>query len=110
MTKFVRIQLPPEIFDVEDATAEKRKRVPVAWIDEMLAASTSDEVYAVLARVFPRWQGVLDVETDEPLPNPEDDPAVFARLDNAEQLPWLGEQMRGKQQGNGTAPRRRGAN
>jgi hypothetical protein len=108
MTKFVRIQLPPEIFDVEDASVEKRKRVPVAWVDEMLAAQTSGDVYEVMARVFPRWSGVLDVETEEPLPNPEEDPEVFARLDNSEQLPWFGEQLRGGQQGNGTAPRRRG--
>jgi len=100
VVKLIRIDAPADIFDVPDAYVMRRKRVPVALVDEMAElrrlnkADAKDNLYAIMAQVYPEWQGIVDVVTGEALPNPADDAAVFDRLDVIEQLPWLGQMMR----------------
>ena len=93
MPKYVTIDAPEEVWDVEGATITRRKRIAVARLDEMqaIAREREDEkaLYEQLAELIPEWQGILDVETDEPLANPQDDPMVFSRVDITEQFPWL---------------------
>lgn len=91
--KTITLEAPEEIFDVEGATIERRKRIPLWRVDAMRTAQSSEEVYEQMAAIFPAWNGIVDVETGEPLPNPEDDPSVFGRLDKMEQMPWLGVQI-----------------
>jgi len=93
---FVRIDCPPELFDAEDAFVMRRKRVPVYRVNAIKSATQDDQLYKDLAVVFPKWQGITDVETGDELPNPEDDPTVFSRLDLFEQLPWFGDMLQVK--------------
>lgn len=91
--KLVTIPCPAEIFDVEGAYIQRRKRVPVWMVDEMKGFSKADDIYPLLARIVPRWHGVTDPETGEALADPQDDPLVFGKLDIFEQFPWLVEQL-----------------
>ena len=94
--KLVQIDCPPELFDAEDAYVMRRKRVPVYRVNAIKSATQDEQLYQDLAGVFPEWHGITDVETGEELPNPEDDPTVFSRLDLFEQLPWFGEMLQVK--------------
>lgn len=87
--KLVRIDCPPEIFDVDGAHIMRRKRVPVYLVDDIKGSQSSEETYALMAQLVPRWNGVIDVVTGEPLANPEDDHSVFSRLDVIEQIKWI---------------------
>lgn len=94
MPAFVTIDLPEDVFDTSGATIERRKRIAVAKFDQIQALTKDpkakpEQMYQLLAEMIPRWDGVLSVETDEPLPNPEEDHTVFQWLDMTEQLPWL---------------------
>lgn len=93
MPKLIKIECPPDIFDVEDAYVMRRKRVPVYRVDQIRQAVQSEEAYDALAFIFPEWEGIVDVETGEPMPNPSDDPSVFGKLDRLEQLPWFAQQI-----------------
>lgn len=87
--KLVRIDCPPEIFDVDGAYILRRKRVPIYMIDAIKDSGSADETYAMMAQLVPRWSGVIDVVTGEKLPHPEDDPTVFSKLDMIEQIKWI---------------------
>lgn len=93
--KYIDIPLPEEVFDVNGAFIIRRKRIPTYRVDALFQIRQSDDpdktqkLYAAVAEFFPRWQGVVDCETGETLPNPEDDPTVFSRLDVTEQWPWI---------------------
>ena len=95
--KYVTITLPEDVFDVEGATVVRRKRVSVAEVDRLrnLGKTVKDpkdaeeELYEGMAKIWPRWDGVVDVDSGELLPNPETNPFVFARLGITEQLPWF---------------------
>lgn len=95
MPKFqtITVPLPVEMFDVDGATAERRRRVSVQRVNDLhairKASGDESDLYAALADIWPRWDGVIDVDTGEPLPNPEDDPGVFRRIDMGDQLGWL---------------------
>lgn len=93
VVKLIEIPAPADIFDAEDVVIFRRKRITVARVDAVRSAQTSEDVYKNLAVIFPKWENVLDAETGEPLPNPEDDYLAFSRLDSIEQLPWFSEQM-----------------
>lgn len=96
--KYVTIPLPEEIWDVEGATVKRRKRISVARMDDLQdiaqEAQDPEALYSNLAELIPSWEGVLDVETGEPLPDPQDDPMVFSRVDITEQFPWLMELLK----------------
>lgn len=104
--KLIELKAPENIFDVEGATIMRRKRIPLWRVDAMRIAESSEEVYEQMAACFPRWEGIVDVETGEPLPNPEDDPTVFSKLDKMEQMPWLGQQIGTQPDPNGSRSRR----
>jgi len=97
--KMIDIELPEELFG-DGATVERvakvkyKKAVKIAFMNpgEDRFNGNLDayhqELFGELARYFPRWQDVRDVETDEILSNPADDVMVFENLDtNA--LHWL---------------------
>lgn len=86
----IRIECPPQIFDVEGAHIMRRKRVAIHKLDAIKALRPGDEgkMYAIFADLIPAWSGVLDVDTGEALPNLTDEPEGLSRLDN-EQLGWL---------------------
>lgn len=96
--KYVLIPAPEEVFDVEGATITRRKRISVAAIDAMdqirRTGNDVNALYRAMAELIPEWDGILHVDTGEPLPNPKEDPAAFAGLDVTEQLPWLGEVLK----------------
>lgn len=94
--QLIGIEAPGAIFDVSDGLVFRLRRVPVALVDEFAGADSGEAACAVLARIFPRWKQILDVQTGEPLPNPSEDPSVFMRVDAVEQLPWFGEQIRAR--------------
>jgi len=87
--KMVRIDLPAAVFDVEGAYVMRKKRIAIWRLDAIKECTTADEVYSLVAALIPTWYGVLDVDTDEPLGDPELDPKVFGHLDAQEQWPWL---------------------
>lgn len=89
--KLVMFDCPPELFDVDGAYVMRRKRVPVWRVNAIKEVKRDEDLYTHLAVLIPCWQGVVDVDTGELLPNPEEDQAVFDRLDVVEQLPWLAE-------------------
>lgn len=91
------IPCPPEIFDVEGATIERARRVPVWVLDkiaEIRLTGDVNELYDLMATFVPRWHGLIDPVTGDALGNPEDDAKVFARLDVIEQLPWISSTLR----------------
>lgn len=104
--KLVVIDAPEDIFDVEGATISRRKRIPLWRVDAMRRAATSEEVYEHMAAIIPEWQGIVDVETGEPLVNPCEDATVFSHLDSREQMAWLGEQIGSRPDPNGSKSRR----
>ena len=71
----------------------------------MRQAESSDVVYECLASFFPEWDGIIDVETGEPLANPSEDPSVFGRIDRFEQLPWFAQQIQVRPAPNGNRSR-----
>lgn len=93
--KLVRVDCPPEIFDVEGAYILRRKRVAVWKLDAVIATKPGqeDQAYKLIAELVPQWHGVVDVDTGENLPNPEDDPSVMSKID-VEQFLWLNEALR----------------
>lgn len=86
--KLVPIDCPPELFDTNDAYVMRRKRVAVWKLDAIKASKDPNEVYKIMSELIPEWYRVLDVDTEELLPDPRTDPSVFSRLDN-EQLVWM---------------------
>ena len=100
--KLIPMNAPESIFDVEGAVIYRRKRVPVWRVDELRTSETPEEVYSRLANLVPRWEGVVDCETGEPLANPEDDPSVFGHLDSREQMPWISAQLGVRRDPNGS--------
>lgn len=103
----VQIDCPPEIFDAPDAYILRRKRCPVAKLDAMKTSKTAEELYDHMADLIPQWHNIVDVETGELLPNPEEDPQVFGRIDAFEQLVWLSEKLQVKPSNpNGSGPAR----
>lgn len=86
----IRIECPPQIFDVEGAYIMRRKRVAIHKLDAIkrLKAGQEDEMYGIFADLVPMWSGVLDVEDGSELPNLSDEPSGLSKLDS-EQLGWL---------------------
>lgn len=86
----IRIECPEEVFDVEGAYIMRRKRVPVYVLDSIKAfkPGQEEEMYALFAKFVPHWDGVVDVETGEQLPDLADEPHGLTKLDN-EQLQWV---------------------
>jgi len=93
MAELIPIQAPEHIFDTKNAVIYRVRRVPAYRVDEMRTSKNSDDVYRHLANFFPEWDGVIDPETGDALPNPKDDYTVFSRLDVTEQLPWINSQL-----------------
>lgn len=89
----VTIACPADIFDVEGAYIQRRKRVPVWMVDELKGSKSAAAIYPLMAQIVPRWHGVADPVTGEALPDPQDDPTVFSKLDVFEQFPWLVERL-----------------
>lgn len=102
MTNLIRIDCPPEIFDVEGAYIMRTRRVPVWVVDALKDAKSKEEVYPLMAMIVPQWVGVVDPMTGELLMQPEDDPTVFGRLDLHEQYTWVARQFQVNPK-NGTA-------
>lgn len=92
-SKTVTIKLPEEIFG-PDATAERRSPLRVRHVRRIgvLQQDRSPETFDLLsdelAQVWPAWN-ILDPETGEPLPQPQDDPAVFMELE-VDQFQYFG--------------------
>jgi hypothetical protein len=109
-SKTIDLAVPVDIFEVDGAEVSRRKKISVMEAmrlhmmrpdmpefvkdadgrerspEETLQAYLDAEC-AVLAKFYPRWSGVVSVE-GEPLPNPEDDPAVLLQISMAERA-WL---------------------
>lgn len=94
--ELITIQAPKGVFDVDGAVVYRKKRISVAMLDSLLRVESSEAGYQIFARMFPRWDGVIDVDTGGVLPHPEDDPSVFGRIDAIEQLAWFAEQAKAK--------------
>ena len=98
----IRIDCPPDVFDTEGAYIMRRRRVSVARLDALddmarrrnKSEAEQAEMYQMMVAIIPQWHGVMDPDTGEALPDPEDDPTVFRRLDALEQLPWMSKAMR----------------
>lgn len=88
MAELVRFSCPANVFDHEAAAIYRQRRVAIDTIDHMAELKDDQLIRQELARLIPRWENVLDVETGQPLPHPETNPQVFARID-FEQLRWL---------------------
>lgn len=86
--KLIKLKCPVEVFDSEEAYVYRRRRVAIDTIDNLGTDKKDDEIRRELALIIPKWEGIVDVETGEPLANPKDDPQVFARIDY-DQLTWL---------------------
>lgn len=86
----IRIDCPPDVFDVDGAYIMRRKRVAVYKMDAMrnFKPGQEEQMYEIFADLIPQWNGIVDVETGEPLANLEDEPTGLTKLDN-EQLQWL---------------------
>lgn len=85
----VKLELPPEIFDVEGAVIFRRKRIPVEKVDQMRAAKESEEVYKHMAYFIPKWEGLVDCDGEPIDAQPADNPDLFGSLDVGEQFPYL---------------------
>lgn len=97
----VRVDLPPEIFDVEGAFVMRRKRIPVEKIDQMRAAKESAQIYGHMAYFMPKWSGLVDCEGDPIEKQPEENPGIFGTLDVTEQFPYLVELVKSSFKPNG---------
>lgn len=93
----VIIECPEEPFDVrgegEGVSITRRKRIAIWRIDDLKSTREPAEMYRKLADLVPRWSNVRDVETGEPLPDPEGDPTVFTRL-SFDQLTWISQALK----------------
>lgn len=86
----IEIPLPEDIFDVPGASVSRSKRVSFQKVVEIRKKSRTTGVpWQELAEIYPEWHGVIDATTGEPLPNPSEDPMIFAQLDYADQVPWF---------------------
>lgn len=88
--KLVRIDCPPEIFDVEGAYIMRRKRIAVWKLDTIRAfkLGQEDDMARLYADLVPQWGGIVDPDTGQALPSLADDPKALFQLDN-EQVGWL---------------------
>ena len=91
--KTIAIPGPSSVWDMEDVVIHRLRRIKVKRIDQLRNSQNTEELYKHLAIIFPSWHNVVGCETGESLPHPSDDPTVFDRIDNLEQLPWLREQL-----------------
>lgn len=88
---FITIPLPESKFDNPNATVERLRRISVERVHRLrqMARTGDSELYNELAAIYPGWSGVLDVDTGKELDNPEEDSAVFRKLDYTEQIGWF---------------------
>lgn len=91
----IQVACPEEVFDVGGAFVMRRKRIAVWKLDAIASLKKGEEekMCQIYADLIPEWEGVLDVETGEPLPNLADNPAGLLSLDS-EQLTWLSQLLR----------------
>ncbi len=101
----IEIPLPVDRFDVVGATVTRVRRISFRLVrDVRRMAHTGDPALAeTLAKIYPRWEGVVDCDDGEtPLQHLKDNPQEFFRLDYADQVTWL------IQDGLNFSPRRKG--
>lgn len=91
----IQVPCPEDVFDVDGAYVMRRKRIAVWKLDAIsaLKKGEEDKMCQIYADLIPEWEGVLDVETGEPLANLADNPDGLLSLDS-EQLTWLSQLLR----------------
>jgi hypothetical protein len=93
--KVIRVDCPPEVFDVEGAYIMRRKQVAVWKLDTLKAAKQNDTVSELLKDLVPDWHGVVDVESGEPLPPLSEQPNGWLQL-STDQVAWILETLQSR--------------